>query len=98
MSQFIENLQYRIKTTSGSIFMSMFKLCVGLMLGLTFSLIGQQMINYGKLAFFFVIIATVMAFHRLARGWKWSNLLVFTLICVLIGVLLQMYIQIAPGA
>lgn len=98
MSQFIENLQYKLKTSSSSLLLSILKISVGLIVGLTFALIGQQILNYQNLAFFFVIITTALAFQRVARGWSFANTLVFILVCVLIGFLLQMYIQIAPGA
>ena len=98
MSQFLENIQFRIKTSSGNLLLFMARIFVGLVLGLTFSLIGQQIFSYGSLAFFFVIITGLVTFLRVSRGGKWTTLLVFSLICVLIGLLLQMYIQIAPGA
>jgi hypothetical protein len=98
MGQFIEDLQYKIKTSSSSIALVFVKLFVGLILGLTFALIGQQMINYGDLCFLLVTIVVLSAFLRIARAWRWSGVFVFTLVCVLMGLLLKMYIMIAPGA
>jgi hypothetical protein len=98
MGQFIENLQYKLKTSSSSLFLTVTKIFVGLLIGLTFALIGQTILDYGQFSFFLVIISLASAFYRVARGWKWSYLLSFSLICVLLGLLLKMYIQIAPGA
>jgi hypothetical protein len=98
MSQFIEDLRYKIKTSSGSLLLLISKTFVGFMLGLTFALVGQQMTGYGTFAFLLVILTLMVVFHRIARGWKWSHISVFSLICVLIALLLRMYIQIAPGA
>jgi len=98
MSQFIEDLQYRIKTSSSGIALAIFKLAIGLMLGLTFAMIGQQMINYGDLSFLLVTIVVVSAFFRIARAWRWTGVSVFALVCVLLALLLKMYIMIAPGA
>lgn len=98
MSQFIEDLQYRIKTSSSSLFLSLAKIFIGLVMGLTFALMGQQMINYVDLSFLLVTVITIATFYRIARGWKWAHTLVFALVCVLIALLLKMYIMIAPGA
>jgi hypothetical protein len=98
MAQFIEDLQYKIKTSSGSLLLLISKVFVGLVLGLTFALIGQQMTGFGTFSFLLVIISVVATFYRIARSWKWSNVSVFSLICVLLAMLLQMYIMVAPGA
>jgi uncharacterized membrane protein len=98
MGQFIDNLQYKIKATSGSLLLISFKIFCGFVLGLTFALAGQQMIGYGTFAFVLVIIAALSAFYRVARSWLWSHTMVFALVCVLLVLLLQMYIQVAPGA
>ena len=78
--------------------MSFVKIFIGLVLGLTFAMIGQQMVNYGDLSFLLVTVITIATLYRIARGWKWSAVFVFALVCVLIGLLLKMYIMVAPGA
>jgi hypothetical protein len=98
MSQFLEDLQYKLKASSGSALLFSFKIFMGFVLGLTFALIGQQMTNYGSLAFLLVILSTMAVFYRISRGWQWAHSFVFALICVLVGLLLRMYILIAPGA
>lgn len=98
MAQFIEDLQVKLKSSSSNILLILLKLLIGCTLGLVFSLVGQQISGYGDFAFFLVIIVTAMAFWRVARAWSFVPVLVFALICVLIGLLLRMYILIAPGA
>lgn len=98
MPQFIEDLQVRLKNSSSNFALIFLKLFIGFMLGLVFSLVGQQIARYGEFAFFLIIVVTMMAFYRVARAWRFVPVLVFTLICVLIGLLLRMYILIAPGA
>src|SRR5690606_17720296 len=98
MAQFIEDLQVKLKSSSSSFFLIALKLFVGFVLGLVISLVGQQMAGYGDFGFFLVIILTMMAFYRISRSWRYVPVLVFSLICVLIGLLLRMYILIAPGA
>lgn len=98
MGHFIEDLQYKIKTSSSSLMLKAFILFIGFMLGLTFSLIGQQMLGYGTIGFTMVIVTTLFAFYKVAKGWTWSQAAIFAFICVLIATLLNMYIQLAPGA
>lgn len=98
MGQFIENLQYKIKTSSGSILLLMIKLFVGFTLGLTFALIGEQMSGFGTFGFFLVIIAVMASYYRVARAWTFTHVGIFSLICILLAALLKLYIQVAPGA
>lgn len=98
MGQFIEDLQYKIKTSSGNMLLVAAKVLVGLVLGLTFAIIGQQMVGYATFSFLLVIVATTMSFYRVARAWKWSYVGIFALTCVLVALLLRMYILVAPGA
>ena len=98
MGQFIEDIQYKLKTSSSSLMLVTVKLLVGFILGLTFALIGERIMGYGTFSFALIIITSLAAFYRVARPWKWSGVFIFALICVLIGLLLKMYIQLAPGA
>lgn len=98
MSQFLEDLQYKIKTSSSSLLLFSFRALIGSILGLTFALIGEQMTDYGTLAFLLVIASTMGAFYKISQSWKWAHCFIFALICVLVAMLLQMYVQVAPGA
>ena len=98
MGQFIEDLQYKIKKSSGSALLKIFLISIGFIVGMTFALIGQQMIGYGWFSYVLVIVATLLIFHRVSRGWTWGKAIVFTIICVLLATLLNMYIRLAPGA
>lgn len=97
MGQFITDMQYKIKTSSTSLITFILKTITGAFLGLTLALIGQEMLGYGTFSFVLFIVVTAGAFLRLAKSWSWIGVLVFNLICVLIGLLLRMYIVIAPG-
>lgn len=98
MGQFVENFQYRIKSSSTGIAVLLFRLAVGAFLGLTFALIGEQTIAYGGFAFAFVIVTVTMMFLKISSTWRTGGVLVFALVCVLLGLLLRMYIMVAPGA
>jgi hypothetical protein len=98
VSEFLDNIQYRIKTSSREICLFGFKLVTGMFLGLTLTLIFQQMMAYGTLSFVFVLSAVTLVFLKIAKSWNWLAVMIFILICVLLGLLVRMYILIAPGA
>ena len=97
MGQFIEDLQVKLKSSSTNFALVLAKLFVGFVLGMTFAIIGQQIFQYGDASLLFVILVTMTAFYRLVKPWRFAPLLVFSLVCVLIGLLLRMYIMLAPG-
>lgn len=97
MGNLIGNVQDRFKSTSNALGLLAFKILTGLFLGLTLALIGQQIIGYGWFSFTFVIVVVAGSLLRITRAWPWMHMFIFNLICVLIGLLLRMYILIAPG-
>ena len=97
MSEMLQDLQYKLKTSTGSLALLVAKIFSGMVLGLTAALIAEQIIGFGNLAFLFVIVAVTGAFLRVSKSWQFIGLAVFDLICVLLGLLLRMYILVAPG-
>lgn len=97
MSGFITNIQDRVKTSSNALGLLFFKALTGAILGLTLALIGDQVIDYGWFSFTLVIVVTTGTLLKIIKNWNWVHVLIFNLICVLIGLLLRMYILIAPG-
>lgn len=93
----ISNVQDRFKSSSNALGLVLFKLATGLFLGLTLALIGQEVIQYGVFSFLLVIVVVTASFMRIVKAWTWTHILIFNLICVLLGLLLRMYILIAPG-
>lgn len=98
MAQFVENMQQSIKKTASQATLITFKILTGLFLGLTLTLIFQEIFQYGNLLFVFVIVAFTGAFVKLSKSWDWKTLFTFNLICVLLGLLLRLYVLVAPGA
>ena len=97
MRELLGELQYRLKSTSTSLALIAFKAFSGALLGLTLALIFEEIIKYGTFSFVFVMVATCGAFLRVSRRWGFVGVAVFDLICILIGLLLRMYILVAPG-
>jgi hypothetical protein len=97
MTGLLTNIQDRVKTGSNAVSLMAFKAVLGLILGLTFALIGDEIVGYGSFSFLLVIVVTTGALMKITKAWTWAQMAVFSLICVLIGLLLRMYILIAPG-
>lgn len=94
----LTNAQDKAKRSSMSAITIFLKLVSGLILGLTFSLIGEVIFEYGTFLFFFVIVLFTGIFWKVAKSWTFWRIIVFDVICILVGTILKMYIDIAPGA
>jgi hypothetical protein len=97
MEQLLQNVQGRIKDSSKSFGLFMAKTISGLFLGLTLALVTQELFQHGTIIFWFVILITTVTLLKVSRSWSFGGLLIFNLICVLCGMLLRMYILLAPG-
>lgn len=98
MAEFIMKIQDQMKSTTGRCLLVALKLFSGAIVGLTLSLIFQELIGYGLFSFILVIVVVGLGLLRMMKGWSWGRVLIFDLICVLVALLLRMYILIAPGA
>ena len=98
MANIIGNVQEKFKTSTNALAMLTARLLSGMLVGLTLSLIGQEIIRYGWISFMLVIIVVTACLLKISKTWSWTHLLIFNLICVLIALCLRMYILIAPTA
>ncbi len=102
MSEMVVRMQTQLKKTSGDLFLFGLKLVSGTVLGLTLALIMQVVLGHAEgeniIAFVFIMTVGTAAFLRLARNWSLTVLLVVDLICILVGMLLRLYIMVAPDA
>ncbi len=102
MSELVGKMQTQFRKTSNDAALFGLKFVSGGILGLTLALIMQEILEKPEgenlLAFFFVIVVTTAAFVRVAKSWGYTAILVFDLICVLLGLVLRLYIMVAPGA
>lgn len=94
----ISDVHDRFKITTSVVTLLLFKAMSGAILGLTLALIGEEIIQYGIFSFVLITVVTTACVLRIGKSWTWTHILIFDLICALIGLLLRMYILIAPGA
>lgn len=97
MGELVGSVQEKIKGSSSSLLLFFIKLVSGSLVGLTFALIGEEMIDYGTLSFVFVFVLFTGVVMKLAKKWSYVGIFVFDLICVLVALLLRMYILMAPN-
>ncbi len=97
MAQWIEGLQNQTRSGFVFVMLTSAKVFVSLMVGLTLALIGDEVFRNGWLAFVLMVVATMTVLLRIMKSWNFGHVAVFTVICVLIGVSLSMYIHVAPG-
>lgn len=96
VSNLSQQMQDGVRLTLTSVFGWILKMSSGAVVGLTFALIGQEAFRYGNLAFLLVMILAVGLIVRWISKWTILNVIVFDLICVLVGLSLKMYIMLAP--
>lgn len=97
MGHLIQNMQIQIKRSSQSMVLFTLKLLSGVVLGLVLAIAGEELIGYGTFSFWFVAILFTGVFLRISRPWSLGALMVYNLVCVLMGLLLRMYVLVAPG-
>lgn len=100
MAEFIGRMQGGIKQTSNDFLLGTLRLLTGLFLGVTVGLVVQEILAQPPeitLAFVFAVVTTTALVWRLTRGWGLAAILLFDLIMVLVGVLLRLYIMVAPN-
>lgn len=96
-----DRFQSGIKNTSSSFALLALRVFSASVLGLTIGLAVQEILSQGQeitLAFVFSFLTVFGAFWRISRGWGFPTLLVFDLVIALIGMLLRLYVMMAPNA
>ncbi len=76
---------------------SIFRLITGFFLGHVIALIFQELFQFETLMLVFVTVVLMASIYRVMSKMTIFQILIFDLICVLIGGLLRMYIMIAPN-
>lgn len=86
-----------VKSSTVGLVLLLLKVLSGLIIGLTFTIVFQEIGQYGQLSFLFIMILIAALFTKLTKSWGFVTLIIFDLICVLVAMLLRMYILVAPG-
>lgn len=91
-----QQLQQSAKNTSVSLAQRTLRIVSGFFVGLVLALITQELMHTEVLVFLFLTTLISAIIYKLLARLQIFQILIFDLICVLIGILLRMYIMIAP--
>ena len=72
------------------------RLITGFFLGLTLGFIAQELVHFGLIGLLLITMVIAASFLKISSTWSISRILVFDLICILVGQILKMYILLAP--
>lgn len=98
MSQLIQGLQRKFKDSSGNLLLLCLRLFSGFVVGLVLAIAGQEIIGFGHISYWFVLVMGCGLYMRATKKYAFGGVLTVNLVLVLVGLLLRMYVLIAPGA
>jgi hypothetical protein len=98
MSALINRVQFQVKKTGSHLGVYFARVLTGSWIGLIFAHLFQQIFAFENFLFLFVILLFTAVIVRISRNWGILSVVIFNLFCVLVVVLMQMYIKVAPGA
>lgn len=98
MGQTLNKVQFQIKKSSTDLGTYIFRVLTGGWIGMIFAHFFQMIFKFENFLFLFVIVLMTGVIVRITKGWGLFSVIILNLFCVLIGVLLHMYIKIAPGS
>ena len=94
---FSSSVQQKSQQASYGLIHSTFRGITGFFIGIVLSLIAQEIFQFQTLIMVFLTLVLMTAIYKALHRLSLFQILVFDLICVLIGTLLRMYIMIAPN-
>ncbi len=92
MNEFKERLSSNMKNSFLEFCVFLLRLTSGLLLGLTIAISTEKFMNIQIFSFMLIVILTSMLMLRITRNVGLMGAIIFLLVLVLIGVLLQLYI------
>lgn len=92
MNEFKERISSNMKNSFQDFLVFSVRLFSGLLLGLTVALVAEKMVQIQLFAFMFIVVLISMLVLRVTRRLGLLGAVIFLLVLVLIGVLLQLYI------
>lgn len=102
MSELVGKVGMQFKKSSSDLLTWAVKIVSGTFLALTLALIVQEIMGKAEgespVSFLFMIVAFAAIFLRVAKKWNLVAVLIFDLVCILIGMVLCLYIMVAPNA
>lgn len=92
MNTIKERISENVKSSLQTFIIYLLRLFSGILLGLTFALFAEEFAGIEIFSFMFIVIITSLLTLRITRNLGLLGAIIFLLVLVLIGVLLQLYI------
>ncbi len=94
-------MQEQLKQSSVDLLGLTMRMLTGLVLGLTLALVVKEALGFaegeGQISFYFIIAAVLLTFYKISKSWSVVSVLIFDLVCVLLGMVLRLYVMVAPN-
>jgi hypothetical protein len=91
------NVQHTSQQVAHSLGHIILRVLSGFFVAAVLALIAQEIVQFGNFILLFVLVVLMSLIFRVLSRFSIGQILIFDLICVLIGTLLRMYILIAPN-
>ncbi len=98
MGEMINRVNFQVRKKSGDFGTYIFRVLTGGWIGMVVAHLFQMIFEFENFLFLFVIVLMTGAIVRVTRGWGFLSIVLLNLFCILLGTLLQLYVQVAPGA
>ncbi len=98
MGEMISKMNLQVRKKSSDFGTYVFRVLTGGWIGMVFAHLFQMIFEFENFLFLFVIVLMTGAIVRVTRGWGFFGIVLLNLFCILVGTLLQLYVQVAPGA
>lgn len=90
-------MQFQVKKSTSHMGVYFLRVVTGAWIGVVFAHFFQHIFGFENFLFLFVLILMTGTIVRISRGWGGIAVIIFNLFCILVAVLLQLYIKVAPG-
>ena len=97
LNKVTSKIEQEINSGASRILLFCARLITGSFVSLTLGLIFQKIMGFEQIGLTFFCIVGILLFLKTTSSWTFLKIAVFNLIFILIGLVLRMYILVAPG-
>lgn len=98
MGEMLNKVQFQVKKSSNDLGTYFFRVMTGGWIGMVFAHFFQMVFAFENFLFLFIIVLMTGVIVKITKGWGFFSVVILNLFCILVGILLQMYVTMAPGA
>lgn len=91
-----QTVQTGVKNSTHSLFHIFLRIVSGFFIGFVLALIAQELFHLGTFSLIFLTVLFLGLIYSILSRLTLFQIIVFDVICILVGALLRMYILVAP--